>query len=407
MLRPNDNHTIHVLEVLGNAIIGGMENYVRNLIAHLPVERFRVTCLCPYESKLTAELRRLGCTVYVTFMDYDPPWRSIQSTVEIIRHERIDLIHAHLPKAHALAGLAGCVTHRPVVATIHGMMVTTEDLGISRTTGTHLAVVCQEAYHQALALGISPEDVTLIPNGVDLSTFTPNPPASGESANPLSRETVSPAAFRQALGVPDGTLLVGFVGRLAWEKGPDQFIRMAQYVHKQRLAKLASSPHFVLVGDGPMKGELVEMIREMELEEVVHLAGLHIDTWAVYPALDVVVQTSRVEGMPLALLEAMACGRPVIAMGVGGVLELLEVDVTGFLAAGGDWEGVGNALLPLLDDPARRQTMGQAARRRAETLYDLAHSVQRTSDLFCRLVSKKTRYRTADLVRKPVGNGTR
>src|ERR671926_528978 len=96
--------TIHVLEVIGNAIVGGMENYVRNLISHLPREQFRVTCLCPFESPFTRTLRQSGCTVFITPINDDPSWRSIQLAVEIIRHQRVDLIHAHMPKAHVLAG---------------------------------------------------------------------------------------------------------------------------------------------------------------------------------------------------------------------------------------------------------------------------------------------------------------
>src|SRR3712207_4662231 len=69
--------TIHVLEIIGNAIVGGMENYVRNLIRQLPADRFRVTCLGPYESAFTVSLRRMGCTVFIAPLRDDPPWRSI------------------------------------------------------------------------------------------------------------------------------------------------------------------------------------------------------------------------------------------------------------------------------------------------------------------------------------------
>ena len=106
----------------------------------------------------------------------------------------------------------------------------TQEISVSRLTGTNLIVVCQDAYAQALAAGILADTVCIIPNGVDTDRFTPA--ASG-------------AAFREALGVPPEATLVGFVGRLALEKGPDKFVQAAGRIHRQR-----PEVHFVLVGEG-------------------------------------------------------------------------------------------------------------------------------------------------------------
>lgn len=391
MLSKNHNgaedESLHVLEILGNAIVGGMEIYVRNLIHQLPNHRFRVTCLCPYESAYTTALRQMGCTVFTTPMHDDPPWRSIQLAVEIVRSEHIDLIHAHLPRAHVLAGLVGCLTQTPVVATVHGMTLTTQELGFSRTTGTHLITVCREAHLHALALGVPAERVTFIPNGVDINTFVPH---------------ISGQAFREQLGVSPEAPLVGFVGRLAWEKGPDQFIRAAAHVHRQR-----PEVHFALVGEGNMQDELLQMVIEMGLSECVHLAGLCSDTSQIYPAFDLVAQTSRVEGMPFALLEAMACGRPVVAINVGGVVELVEVGTSGLLLGPGDWEGVGNAIIDLLSRPMDLTEMGRMARQRVVQSFDLNQSVRLTADLFDRLANVKSSRRVNWLSKWPAVNGAR
>jgi glycosyltransferase involved in cell wall biosynthesis len=375
-----DKGTTHVLEIIGNAIVGGMENYVANLISQLPSDQFRVSCLCPFESAFTVSLRRMGCTVFITPLRDDPPWRSVQMAVELIRQHHVDLIHAHLPNAHVLAGLAGCLTHTPAAATIHGMNLTTQELGISRMTQTHLVVVCQEAYAQALALGVLPEHLTLIPNGVDIRIFTPD--RGGEM-------------FRMALGVPLDAPLVGFVGRLAWEKGPDEFVRVAERVHRQ-----CPEAHFAIVGEGPMEGQLTTTIRQLGLNPFVHMAGLWTNIWEVYPAFDVFVQTSRSEGMPLAVLEAMACGRTVVAIAVGGVAEIVEAGTSGLLVSPGDWggtanaysggwEGVAKTLIDLLPCQDRLAQMGKAGRRRVEDLFSLQNSVRFTGDLFHRLANRK------------------
>src|SRR6187200_1213983 len=165
------NGRLHVLEIVGNAIVGGMEKSVINLVQNLPSERFRFTCLCPFQSPFTRSLKESGCEVFVAPLRDDPTWRSLQMAVEIVRHHHVDLIHAHLPSAHILAGLTGMITQIPTLATIHGMSLTVHELGISRMTQTHLIVVCQEAYAQALALGIAPQNLSLIPNGIDTKLF--------------------------------------------------------------------------------------------------------------------------------------------------------------------------------------------------------------------------------------------
>jgi glycosyltransferase involved in cell wall biosynthesis len=358
----------HIFEIIGNAALGGMERYVENLIRTLPPGQFRVTCLCPFESRFTSRLRGLGCELFIAPLHDEPPWRSIQLATEVIRQQHIDLIHAHMPKAHVLAGLAGCLTQTPVVATVHGMNITSHELGICRTVGSRLIVVCQEAYTQALAMGVPPERLTLIANGVDTEIFTP------------ARDG---ARFRAAIGVPDGAPLVGYVGRIAPEKGPDQFVRAAQYVCQRR-----PDVHFVLVGDGHLAeaDEIASMIQQMGIGDRVHMAGLWQDVAEVYPALDIVAQTSRSEGMPLALLEAMACARPIVAIAVGGVPEIVEVGVTGWLAGPHDWQAVGQILLTALAHPEQLPQIGQAARQRAEERFNLRASVRLTADLFQELI---------------------
>jgi glycosyltransferase involved in cell wall biosynthesis len=358
---------IRVLEIVGNAIVGGMESHVGNLVANLPADTFEIICLCPYESHFTASLRRLGHKVFIAPVDDDPLWRSIEMAAEIVRQNEVHLIHAHLPNAHTLAGLVGRLTDTPAVATLHARGMLVQELSVTRLTGTHLIVVCQETYAQALATGVPPRNVTLIPNGIDTRRFTPE--RNG-------------ADFRAAIGVPSNAPLVGFVGRLSPEKGPDRFLLAAERIRQSR-----PDAHFVMIGDGPLREELEIEIERGGFAGCLHMVEVRHDMEAAYPAFDLLLQTSRSEGMPLVVLEAMACGVPVVAVGIGGVAEVVEHGSTGWLVSPVQWDDISRDALRLLADPQRLKRMGLLGRERVETRFDLRECVSETSSLFRRLAA--------------------
>lgn len=372
----------HVLEVLGNAIVGGMENYVRNLAANLPSNEFKVSLLCPFESPYTVLLRSEGRDVYIAPLRDDPPWRTVELICTLVRETGVDLLHAHLMNAHTVAAMAGRLCGAPTVATLHGMSLHPQEISVARTTGSHTIVVCREAWSQALAVGLAPERVSLVPNGVDLAMY-----------HPMSAD---PAEFRRTIDVGPADLLIGFVGRLAWEKGPDKFLKAAEYILQRR-----PDVHFAMVGTGLMEKDLVATVRRAGLESRIHMIGLAREPHRIYPALDLLLHTSRADAMPLTILEAMASGVPVVAIGVGGVPEVVATGETGILVGTtewpgivseypGDWEGVALAALALLSNPARLKSMAGASVRRAQACFDIRQSAIMTSQIFRQLLGSRT-----------------
>ena len=371
----------HVLEVLGNAIVGGMENYVRNLAANLPSNEFKVSLLCPYESPYTMLLRSEGRDVYIAQLRDDPPWKTIELICTLVRETGVDLLHAHLMNAHTVAAVAGRLSGTPTVATLHGMSLHPQEISVARTTGSHTIVVCREAWSQALAVGLAPEFVSLVPNGVDLAMY-----------HPMSAD---PSEFRQTINVGPADMLVGFVGRLAWEKGPDKFIKAAEFILQRR-----PEVHFAMVGTGSMEKDLTATVRRAGLESRIHMVGLAREPHRIYPALDLLLHTSRADAMPLTILEAMASGVPVVAIGVGGVPEIVATGETGVLVGTtewpgivseypGDWEGVALAALALLSDPGRLNSMASASVKRAQACFDIRESAIMTSQIFRQLLGAR------------------
>ncbi len=361
---------IRVLQIIGNAIVGGMETSVARLLESASPSRFALTALCPFESRYTEQLRELDVDVCIAPMPDDASWESIQVACGLIETQSIDVIHTHLPAAHLLGGLAGRLTQRPVLATIHGRQLSTLDLEVHRRMRTHLHVVCRQSHLNAQGLGVERDHISFIPNAVDTEVFKPGAHKHG----PL----------RQRFGIPAAAQVVGFVGRLSPEKGPDQFVRMALALH-ERDPRL----HFLMVGDGPMRAQVEAAIAGGKLGHVVHLAGMQESMADVYREMDLFVSSSRSEAMPLAVMEAMASGLPTVAAGVGGILELVQQGCTGWLVGEGDYEGLAARALGLLSDATALQAAGAQARERAVSKFALMDSVAAITSLWQRLAQQR------------------
>lgn len=358
------------MEVLGNAIVGGMETYVERLISGLMPLDFEFRAVAPFESRKTARLRTLGCPVQVVKLGEEIAWPSLQTLCTLIQLHEIDVLHAHLPQAHALAALAGRLTHRPVLTTIHGRVMSPLDLEVQRLAGTHLCVVHRAAWLHALAAGVSRKRLSLIPNGVDLAQFRPL-----TGCDELHRR----------FGLAPDTLLVGFIGRLSEEKGPDVFVRAAAAARDA-----GSAAHFVLVGEGPQRASLERLVDASRLAGCVHFAGVTEDVAAVLSELALIVSTSHSEGLPLAIMEAMACARPVVCTHVGGNADLVEVGATGFLVPAGDHQAIARDVMVLLEDAALRREYGENARRRAREHFDATRTLDGMAGLLRRLAHRGT-----------------
>jgi glycosyltransferase involved in cell wall biosynthesis len=360
----------HVLQIVGNAIVGGMENYVARLVERLPRERYGVSVLAPFESAITDRLREFGAEVFITRITDEPSWQSIQLASALIQSRGVDVIQSHLPNAHVLAGLAGRLTGRPVLATVHGRAMTTIDIEVQRLAGSHLAVVCRQSYFQALGVGIDPRLVHFVPNGVDVERFRPQHARGG--------------ALRTRFAIDADAPVVGFVGRLSVEKGPDLFLRAALSIRAQR-----GDAHFILVGEGAMLKQLQAFAQRFGIADAVHFAGSQDDMPAVFNELDVVVSSSLSEAMPLAVMEAMASGVPLVACKVGGIPDLVEHGVTGWLADEGDYEELATRTVDLLQDDSLRRAAAKAARARAVARFSLDQSVEATSRLLAQLAAQR------------------
>jgi glycosyltransferase involved in cell wall biosynthesis len=286
------------------------------------------------------------------------PASDLRAAVELgrlIRSRAPHVVHTHLAKAGALGRLAAKRARVPVtVHTFHGHVLegyfpgaaNRALLAIERALAKRtdaLIAVSKVVRDELLALGVGrPSQWHVIPVGLSLASYM---------TDDLDTEQA-----RHLLGLPDGQLLVGIVGRLVPVKDVDTFLDASA-----RVAARRSDVSFVVAGDGALRESLQRRAEDLLGHRAI-FPGWVSNLAALYAALDVVVLSSTSEGTPTALVEAGAAARPSVATRVGGVPDIVLEGVTGSLVKPGDAEAIATATLRLLEDPGRRVAMGTAAR---------------------------------------------
>lgn len=311
------------------------------------------------------------------------PWRDQQALGEIaalIDRIRPHIVHTHTAKAGLLGRWAAWRAGVPVIVhTFHGhvfdgyfspaktALVVQAERALARIT-TRLVTVSEEVRRQVLARRIGrPDRFEVIRLGLDLDQFV----ASQERAGELRRE----------LGLGPEAKTIGIVARLVPIKAHEVFLAVAAEV-----ASRVPEAVFLVVGDGERRGWLEARARDLGLGSRVRFLGWRTDLDRVYADLDVVMLTSRNEGSPVALIEAMAAGRPIVGTRAGGVAEL--VGNAGLLADVDDVSILTRHVMALVGDPDLRRSLGAEGRTRVVPWYSHTRLISDMDSLYQRLLSE-------------------
>ena len=223
------------------------------------------------------------------------------------------------------------------------------------------------------AIGVRAERVSAIVNGVDTDRFVPVLDRCTPPGWPFADEDI---------------WVCGTVGRLQPVK--NQVALARAFVRALAIdPSLRTRLRLVIVGSGPLRTGIDEILRSANALDLAWLPGTRDDVAAILGALDVFVLPSLAEGISNTILEAMASGLPVIATAVGGNRELIDDGQTGLLVGGGDDEALARALVALARDSARARALGAAARSRAERLYSLDAMVAQYGALYAHLIERR------------------
>ena len=309
--------------------------------------------------------------------------RALFSLYRFLRAGRYDIVQSHTAVGGVvgrLAGFAARVPHavwtahsygsHPGLGPVAQRVILAIERGFERLTHHYIAV-SEDMKLTGLRKRIFSEDkVTVIHNGIDLEELD-------EIAR--SRETVeSPGTF----GFPTEATVVGTVTRLEPQKAIDDFLEAAAVVARER-----PEVHFVIAGDGPLRGQLQDLAGRLGIANRVRFLGWRSDAFAVLSVFDVFCMSSLWEGCPMVLLEAMAASKPVVSTCVGGVGELVMDGETGLLVPPAQPRCLAEALLRLTASESLRRCYGEAGRRRVEEQFTLQSMVRAYERFYEELVA--------------------
>ncbi|MBK6849901.1 MAG: glycosyltransferase [Proteobacteria bacterium] len=346
-------HVVHVLQWLE---VGGGESVALNLGRWQQAQGQRVGVVAFAAGPLASEFER--STIAVQLLGkragFDP--RLMLRLAALFARTRPEIVHTHDPQSLIYAAPAARCCGARVIHTKHGDTVDSlRQLVLQRlaasTVHRFVAVSPSVAATARRRHEVAPAKLQVVLNGIDTARFRP----SAEDR----------AGLRRELGLPPGARLIVAVGRLEPEKDPELLLRAAAPL-------VSAGVRLVWIGEGSLADRLRALAVALSPEGWLQLVGLRRDVSRWLAAGDVFALSSRTEGLPLALLEAMAAGLPVVATRVGGVPLALDSEGTGLLVTPGDEAELRRALAQLVDDPVAARRMGAAARATVVARYSLA-----------------------------------
>ena len=369
---PRRYRIFHLSKGLGR---GGAEILLEQSLRMGDRERFEYGFgyFLPWKNALVESLRAAGSDVkcFETRSNLGM-LASVGRVAEHLRAWRADLVHCHLPLSGVVGRLAARRVGIPVVYTEHNLQERyrppTRRLNLA-TWGSQACVIAvsEEVAASIRARKDSSVPVVVVRNGVDLDRFDP--------------DRVDGAQQRSAVGIAPDAPVVGTVAVFSAKKKLDDWLAAARSIH-DRLPAV----RFLVVGDGPLRGELEAAAAALGIGQAVVFPGIQEDVRPYLAAMDVYLMTSMYEGLPVALLEAMAMRRPVVVTPVGGIPEVVRDGENGVHVAVGSPAAAARAVLDLLEDRTRATKLASDARRTVQERFDAGNMVRNIESIYDRVL---------------------
>ena len=363
-----------ILHVIKGLARGGAEQLLVNQAPYLDRSHFdyEIAYLLPDHGALVGELERAGLQVHCLHGARGAGW--VTRLRRLVRERGIDLVHDHSPYA-AIGTRLGLPRSGPRLvytehsvwefyhrATYWGNLLTYSRCDHVFAVSDHVRASIR---YPKLFRFLSMPPVETLYHGLD-----PAAVARWQSSD----------GVREEFGIPADVPLVGTVGNFRVGKGHAILLEAAV-----RVREAIPEVRFLLVGHGPLESQMRLRARELDLDGTVVFAGARDDAPRVTGAFDLFALPSLSEGLAIALIEAMALGRPAVVTGVGGLTEVVDDGQQGVVVNAGDPDALADAIVALLRDDDLRRELGEAARLRAAD-FDIRKSVNRHEEVYAELL---------------------
>ncbi|MBI4524219.1 MAG: glycosyltransferase [Deltaproteobacteria bacterium] len=382
---------LHLIETL---TIGGAERLLSRLVLHLREGEYDPVVCSLSDGPLRAELEGRGVPV-LTFhiarrsvillpLFLKDVIKTVIRLIILIRRRKIDIIHAHLPDCAILAGIVGKLSGTAVVATYHGLGIFPsgrnkfDPRNVLRAVFYRLAgkladrsIAVSDSVRDLLrdSFRIHSSKIVVIYNGAEVSEYE----------RPVDSESVL-----SEWGLRQDDKIVTCIGRLVWNKGHEVLIRAGQEVVGHY-----PSARILIVGDGPGRENLRGLVSQLGLGRHVLFLGERSDIPEILAVTQVFVLPSFAEGISMALLEAMAAGKPAVVTAVPGNRDVVVDQETGILVPVQDSSALAEAICNLLADSSLAEKMGALGRLRIKARFDFEKTWRSTERVYDELMRKK------------------
>jgi len=376
---------IRILHIINSLDIGGNERFLLQLLEHLPRERFLQEVCVPDRGKdatrdLERECRRLRTRITVIRAAGNLDARVLLKLKSLIVRGRYDIVHTHLIYSQIYGRIAAAAGGAKLIVSSEQNVYAVKahapfrwiERWLSGQTDRIIACSSDVREHLTRRVGINPLKVVVVPNAVDAKAFFP----IGKQSSLFEKVR----EVRRELGIEKGDTVIGTVGHMSRQKGHRFLvgaIPRVQLTHPR--------VKFVFVGRGKLRKELQEQARTLGVEDAVRFAGIREDVPIVLNCFDLFVLPSLWEGFGTAIIEALACGVPVVATRVGGVPEIIEHGVEGLLVPAGRSRPLAQSIVRILDDPSLRRDMIYRGLRKAVERFGVTRMARTVAKVYSQL----------------------
>lgn len=360
-----------VLHFITELEVGGAERLLVSILPRLDRTKFEPSVVYLHGDDLRPELERAGIRVTRINSKGKLDLGAFAQLVQLLRDEKIDILHTHLIQADLLGFFAARRAKVPVIISTkhntnyfqsHAVWLPRVDAFVNRRLAKIIAVSEAVKKHYIETQRLPADKIEVIHNGIELERF--------RNAKPIDKTT---------LGLKPADRLVVCVASLKEKKGHAILLKAWPHV----VAKHPNA-HLALVGDGPLRDTLKQSADSLPVRETIHFLGNRSDVPSILASADVFVLPSLWEGFGIAVVEAMAAGVPVVASRVDGVCEVLRIHQDGVLVQPCDSQGLATAIIAMLDGrPQVGQLVAKASQRAEE--FSVNRTVERLELLYSSL----------------------